>query len=243
MRKKRSDDEAKGGFARPCGTTGSARPRTPDGYRFSKPTRAAPASGFFQLFPDPPRPMRFFSLCVLLPVILALAPAATAQPASVCDTALEAAAAQYRDGAFQETIRLASSCLDQREVATEDARAAYRLLILAYLKQDDLASARKSAVTLLGVDPDYTPDPVANPPDYVSLLAVVRQEIGPETTSDEPRRRPFFQRTSTWITLGTTLVAGGVVSLVVLNGGDDGSEPPPASGPGTLPAPPGVPPN
>jgi uncharacterized protein with FMN-binding domain len=187
--------------------------------------------------------IRCFLFSALLAGTLVGAPAAHAQDTSVCDTALEAAAAQYRDGAFQETIRLASSCLDQQDVATEDARAAYRLLILAYLKQDDLASARKSAVTLLGVDPDYTPDPVANPPDYVSLLAVVRQEIGPETTSDEPRRRPFFQRTSTWITLGTTLVAGGVVSLVVLNGGDDGSEPPPASGPGTLPAPPGVPPN
>jgi hypothetical protein len=242
MRKKRSDDEAKGGFARPCGTTGSARPRTPNGYRFSKPPRAAPASGFFRLFPDPSRPMRFFSLCILLPVMLALAPAATAQPADVCDAALEAAAAQYRDGAFQETIRLASSCLDQRDVATEDARAAYRLLILAYLKQDDLASARKSAVTLLGVDPDYTPDPVENPPDYVSLLSVVRQDLRRDPPV-EPRRRPFFKRTSTWITLGTTLVAGGVVSLVVLNGGDDGSEPPPASGPGTLPAPPSVPSN
>jgi hypothetical protein len=173
-------------------------------------------------------------------VILALAPAATAQPADVCDAALEAAAAQYRDGAFQETIRLASSCLDQGNVATGDARAAYRLLVLTYLKQDDLPSARKAAVNLLGVDPDYTPDPVANPPDYVSLLSVVRQEIGPEATADEARRPPFFRRTSTWITLGTTLVAGGVVSLVAL-GGDDGGGDTPPSGPGTLPSPPGVP--
>lgn len=184
-----------------------------------------------------------FLFSALLVVTLVSTPEARAQDASVCDTALEAASEQYRDGAFPETIRLASSCLDQGDVATDDARAAYRLLILAYLKQDDLPSARKAAVNLLGVDPDYTPDPVANPPDYVSLLSVVRQEIGPEGPTDEPRRRPFFRRTSTWITLGTTLVAGGVVSLVALGGDDGGGETPPPSGPGTLPSPPGVPTN
>jgi len=187
--------------------------------------------------------IRCFLFSALLAGTLVGAPAAHAQNTSVCDTALEAASDQYRDGAFQETIRLASSCLDQGDVATGDARDAYRLLVLAYLKQDDLPSARKAAVNLLGVDPDYTPDPVANPPDYVSLLSVVRQEIGPEAGAEEPRRRPFFRRTSTWITLGTTLVAGGVVSLVALGGDDGGGDTPPPSGPGTLPSPPGVPTN
>jgi hypothetical protein len=192
-----------------------------------------------------------FVLSIVVGLPMTASPA-RAQESSLCASALQAAAEQYRDGAFDETVRLASACLNQSPVAPGDARTAYRLLALAYLKQDDLPSARKAAVNILGVDPDYAPDPVDDPPDYVSLITVVRQDLqedgldagaaGAAARRNDPP--PFFRRTSTWVTLTTTVLAGGVVSVVLLNReSDDASPPSTPSGPGPLPPPPGVPPN
>lgn len=160
-----------------------------------------------------------------------------------CSTLIAAAETEYLNGSFQETIQLVSECLNQQGVTADEAVQAYRLLSLAYLKQNELEAAREAIVDLLGVRPTYEPDPVEDPPTYVSLVSIVRQEVHPEglpaEQPDEERRTPFFKRTSTWLALGGTLLAGGAVAFFTVGGGGNGG-----GGGGqtmTLPLPPGTP--
>lgn len=173
---------------------------------------------------------------------------AQAAGSEVCERALPAAEDQYRDAAYGEALRLVSACLDQGSASTEQSVTAYRLLALLHLKRDELERARAAVVNLLGVDPTYEADPVASPPAYVSLVAIVQRDLRSreqEAVADRPERRPFFRRAGTWMTIGTIVVGSGVATYFALgNGGDSGTgEPTPTSPPAAnpLPLPPSTP--
>jgi len=163
----------------------------------------------------------------------------------VCERALPAAEDQYRDAAYDEALRLVAACLDQGEKTDDQAVSAYLLLALIYLKQDEIERARSAVVNLLGVDPTYTADPIASPPSYVSLVAIVQRDLRAReeavAAEDERDRPPFFRRTGTWLTLGTIVVGSGVATALTLGGGSDGAAEPLPSGPNPLPIPPGTP--
>jgi len=187
-------------------------------------------------------------LTLLLGVLFGVAVPGTAraQTASVvCERALSAAEDQYRDAAYDEALRLVAACLDQGEKTDEQAVAAYELLALIHLKNDEIERARAAVVNLLGVDPTYTVDPIVQPPSYVSLIAIVQRDLQAReeaVAAQAERSRPsFFRRTGTWLTLGTIVVGSGVATALTLGGGSEGggSEPPP--GPTPLPIPPGTP--
>ena len=175
--------------------------------------------------------------------LFAVAPA-QAQDGALCTRVLDTAAEQYLEGAYGEAMRFVSSCLNQAVVPDSQAVAAYRLLALIHLKQDELDSARAAVVNLLGLQPDYTADPVANPPSYVSLVSLVRRDLegAQQAAVDASDRPPFFRRTSTWLTMTSILVGSGVATYFVVegNGGSGGGGPPDQP---PLPAPPSVPPN
>lgn len=164
----------------------------------------------------------------------------------VCERALPAAEDQYRDAAYGEALRLVSACLDQGSASSGQSVTAYRLLALIHLKRDELERARAAVVNLLGVDPTYEADPVASPPAYVSLVAIVQRDLRrrePEAVADRPERRPFFRRAGTWMTIGTIVVGGGVASYFALGRDGGAGEPGPTTPPATtpLPIPPGTP--
>ena len=171
---------------------------------------------------------------------------AQAPGSDVCESALPAAEAQYRDAAYGEALRLVSACLDQSSASTEQSVAAYRLLALIHLKRDELDQARAAVVNLLGVEPTYEADPVTSPPAYVSLVAIVQRDLqsGEAVADESPERRPFFRRAGTWVTIGTIVVGSGVATYFALGSGEEGTgepvpTPPPAANP--LPLPPGTP--
>lgn len=172
---------------------------------------------------------------------------AQAAGSEVCERALPAAEDQYRDAAYGEALRLVSACLDQGSASTEQSVTAYRLLALIHLKRDELERARAAVVNLLGVDPTYEADPVASPPAYVSLVAIVQRDLRSreqEAVADRPERRPFFRRAGTWMTIGTIVVGSGVATYFALGNGDSGTgEPTPTSPPAAnpLPLPPSTP--
>lgn len=169
-----------------------------------------------------------------------------AQHSDVCERALGAADDQYVDAAYDEALQMVSACLNQSERADSQSVAAYRLLALIHLKRDELDAARGAVVNLLGVDPSYTADPIAHPPAYVSLVAIVRRDLQPTisavdtTSAPEPTRPPFFRRTSTWVTIGGIVVGSGVATVFAVGGGSEGRGGP-ASTSGPLPVPPGTP--
>jgi hypothetical protein len=117
------------------------------------------------------------------------------------------------------------------------------LLSLSHLRLNELQQARSAIVNIFGVRPEYEADPVEDPPEYVSLVSIVRRDVQPEAPPAEEQdddRTPFFRRTSTWLGLAGSVAVGGVVTFLTLGqGGDGGEEPPP--GPGQLPPPPSTP--
>lgn len=169
-----------------------------------------------------------------------LGPRAHAQESPPCDSLIADAQDRYLNGAYDAAIQQVSRCLERSDVEADLAVRAYRLMSLAHLRQDELDAAREAIVNLLGVAPNYEPDPVEDPPTYVSMVAIVKQEIqpagGPPEDADEGPG--FFRRTSTWVVLSTTLVAGGVTAFLTLGGSGSGGG---GGGAATLPPPPGTP--
>lgn len=162
------------------------------------------------------------------------------QSSDVCDRSLAAADDQYRDAAYDEALRLVSACLNQNDRSDEQSIRAYRRLALIHLKRDELDQARTAVVNLLGVNATYEADPVRNPPSYVSLVSVVKENLNqappdPVMAAESPRKKPFFRRTSTWVLLGGVLVGGGVAAAVAGGGGSTSGGSTPLPVPPTLP--------
>lgn len=172
--------------------------------------------------------MSFFFRLLVLTGLLFLAPQPTrGQDASQCAQEYEQAETAYFDAAFDRAIRLLRTCLDEAELSTEAQVHFYRLLSFSYIAQDDRAQARAAIEQLLNADPEYTPDPATDRPDYVAL---VRDVKAARTPAEEEGRRWLR-----WVLGGAGAVAVGVLTAVLIGGGDSG-------GADDLPAPP-IPPN
>ena len=104
--------------------------------------------------------------------------------ASPCADTLDTAEQAYRNRSYEEAIALASSCTDSEAVGRETAIRAYRLITLASLRQGALVQARSAVTDLLQIDPDYTPDPVNDPPAYDLFVSMVRRDTPPEATAE-----------------------------------------------------------
>ncbi len=187
---------------------------------------------------------RFWSVALLgLLCLISVRPGLTYGQSSVCDRALDAAEDQYLESEYDEALRLVASCLDQGDKTASQAVSAYRRLALIHLKQDKIDRARTAVVNLLGIDPTYTADPVTDPPAYVSLVSVVQKDLQSTRTAEAPAdstRTSFFRRTSTWVTMGSVLLGGGVAAVFAFGDrGGGGGDPP--SGTAPLPTPPTAP--
>ena len=195
------------------------------------------------------RRRRLLSRGIVLVGILALlgAPAAWGQDNTACETALTEGEEAYRNGNFDAAISRVSACLDQQNVPADEAVRAYRLVSLAHLRLNELQQARAAIVNIFGLRPGYEADPIEDPPEYVSLVSIVRREVQPEVppAGAEPAeddRTPFFKRGSTWLSILGSVAVGGVVTLLTLGqGGDDGCGGHQPTGPNHLPPPPGTP--
>lgn len=173
----------------------------------------------------------------------------TGSTEDVCRRALDGAEQQYQNRDYADAIQLVSACLNQDDVPDALAVRSYRLLALCYVRQDALDEARLAVLNLLGIDPDFEPDPINDPPPFTSLVAVVKREIAarearaeaaPPDDASPARPTPFFRRTGTWLVIGGGLLVGGALSLVSLSGGGDGNGdgPTPSPRPSDLPPPP-----
>ncbi len=177
---------------------------------------------------------------------IGVAPAAAQNEVPTCEEAIEEGESAYINGNFQEAISQVSACLDRQDVSEDQAVTAYRLLGLSHLRLNELQQARQAIINIFGIRPGYEADPINDPPEYVSLVSIVRRDVQPEAPpADQPAdddRTPFFKRTSTWLSLIGSVAVGGVVTFLTLgqgggdNGGGGGS-----TGPDPLPPPPGTP--
>lgn len=100
--------------------------------------------------------------------------------AAVCTEALAAAEAAYLNREYATAVAEASACAERRDASDDDRVAAYRLMGLAFLRQNALAQARSALISLLSIDPTYAADPVSDPPAYALFVSMVRQDVRPE---------------------------------------------------------------
>lgn len=112
---------------------------------------------------------------------------------AACPEAYSEAESHYLNGRFGQAVELLRGCLDQEQPSGEGSVRIYRLLALAYLYDGEDGAARQAVHGLLERVPDYTPDPVQDPPSYASLVASVREErvaAEPEPPADERAPEP-----------------------------------------------------
>ena len=165
--------------------------------------------------------------------LLAAAPG-FAQEGGLCDELLTEADAMYVDGQYQLAIRLIDDCLRYDDLDEGTLVEAYRLLALSYIRLDRLSDARMAVLHLLNEVPDYTSDPVIDPPNYAVLVESVKsqfEEDGP------PQERSWASRNARWLIGGGTALAGSVLAAILLGGSGGGG----TTGGGELPPPPGPP--
>jgi len=100
-----------------------------------------------------------------------------AQRTASCTDTLAAAEETYRTRNYAEAIAQASQCTDAERVADTTAIRAHRIITLSSLRQGALVQARSAVQSILQIDPEYTADPVNDPPSYDLFVSMVRQEL------------------------------------------------------------------
>lgn len=107
---------------------------------------------------------------------------------SPCADTVAAAEEAYRNRNYQEAVALASQCTDRSTVSDETVIQAHRVITLASLRQGALVQARSAVTNILQIDPEYTADPVNDPPAYDLFVSMVRREedIGDTEDTEEP---------------------------------------------------------
>lgn len=123
-----------------------------------------------------------FSLVVLL--VLSGLQVARAQPSpEPCEDVLAEAEQRYLEQDYDSVEPYVIECVYRPGVTERQLQEAYRLLALAYIRQDLLADAQLTIVKLFGVDYAYEPDPVNDPPFYVALVSAVKDQLRVEASS------------------------------------------------------------
>ncbi len=205
---------------------------------------------YFPCFPMPiPTARPFFRWVLLAMLFLVVSPNAFAQPRDKCPQERADAENFYLEGQFDEAIRLLHACVVREELFVDEAVQVYRLMGLAYMNKSDMEQAQRAIYDLLQIVPNYEADPIQDPPSYMTLVALVRQEVAaeaqqtpseqPHVSPDQPQpqevipdvtpAQPLPQRRSRTSSKTWFLATGGafvVVTAVVLAlGGGSGSSP------------------
>jgi hypothetical protein len=164
-----------------------------------------------------------------------------------CAAKLLKAEAEFINARFDEAIALLTGCLDKNAFASPDRqRAAYRLLGLSYLGKDYIEQAKNAVNKLLDLMPMYKPDPDQDPPAYIRIFEMVKNEREQReagaTAEKEPAKeiKPKKGSGAKWLLIGGGVVVAGVGAALALGGGGGGgTTPPPPSQ--QLPTPPPLP--
>jgi len=107
----------------------------------------------------------------------AFAQEAFAQEVPTCEALLAESLDLYVAQEFTASEELIRSCLSQPQISDAEALRAYRLLALVSLRQDDLPQASQAVLRLLGFSFEYEPDPILDPPIFLSLVAAIKDQI------------------------------------------------------------------
>ena len=117
------------------------------------------------------------ALCLVAALFLFDVEQSTAQNTANCDQEMTQANDLYALGRFDEAISFIQQCLDKSGISEDQRRSAYRIIGLSYIGKGLEGDAKDSVRRLLALAPNYTPDPVLDPPDFVSLVNELKAEM------------------------------------------------------------------
>lgn len=113
-------------------------------------------------------------------VTCATASAQTERPADSsdsCSARLAEAQSRYIAHDYAAVEALVLECVQHSGATQADQVAGYRLLALAFVRQDLLHEAQMAVLKLLGADYGYLPDAVQDPPFYVALVTSIKNQL------------------------------------------------------------------
>jgi len=142
-------------------------------------------------------------------------------PASCAESYTQAQEAYYAAN-FDTAVALLRPCAQRPTLADTTRARMYRLLSFVYLGQNDRPAARQAVESLLDLQPDYTPNPAQDRPDFVSLVRTASEQRATAARADEEDRR--------WVrwALGAAATTALGAAVVLLSGdGGSGEEPDP----------------
>ena len=103
----------------------------------------------------------------------------------LCQQELGQANAMYTTGRFDEAITRIDACLEKEGLSDVERRTAYRLKGLCFIGKGIEVDAKASVRRLMELFPNYQPDPIQDPPDFVAMVNEVRAEIDRDLAAEE----------------------------------------------------------
>lgn len=131
----------------------------------------------------PIRALLCFSLLLLL--IAAPTQPVFGQDRESCGIAVENAETYYRDGDFEDAVRLLEPCIDSGQIPDDLIVPGHRYMALARLQLGDIAGARLAVLRMVAREPAYEADAVQDPPAYQALVRTVRDQLDDPAFSQE----------------------------------------------------------
>ena len=151
-----------------------------------------------------------------------------------CEVELERAKRDYFSGRFERAIVLAANCIEEGNLSEDQLKQAYRLLGLTYLALDQINQARQAISKLLILVPNYSPDPMQDPPPYTQIVEDVKKQLSAEKQKEEQPAK--VRGSKKFLFIGGGAVVAAAIAVLFLRGGGDG--PGPINGLQDLPRPP-----
>jgi len=149
-----------------------------------------------------------FGLFVLLDIFFA----AFAPAQSPCAQELAAANQRYGDGDFTGAITAIQRCLEKTEVAAPEKITAYALLTRIYIAVEDTAQARRAALQLLAIAPNYQPD-ANDSPEFNNLVDALKKQRRPPPTT--PVVKPKKSGKKWWWIGGAAATTAGAAAIIL----------------------------
>lgn len=152
--------------------------------------------------------MSLFIRALIFAAMYLAVPVHTASAQDNCATAFAEAEKMYEAGRYAQAIELLKPCLPDG-IPKIQRILAYRLLALAYLDDEYRNEAKEAIKKIFGINFDYKPDPVKDPPRYRSLVDEVKKNL------PTPLGRRLFGGNKKWFWVGGgTLASTGIAVLL-----------------------------
>ena len=125
------------------------------------------------------------SLLIFLSAVLLLSVQSVNAQEMICQEELSEANALYTNGRFDESIERIDVCLAKENISVAERRTAYRLKGLCFIGKGAEVDAKGAVQYLLELFPNYQPDPVQDPPDFVMMVNEMKEEINSDLASQQ----------------------------------------------------------